>query len=212
MTSVAHAREGSIISSPKHTSTTPRRRLGRPLGLGAVAALVAAPLVGLTTASTASAATDATWDRLAQCESTGQWDINTGNGFYGGVQFYQPTWEAYGGTEFAARADLATREEQLAIAEEVLAEQGWGAWPACTQELGYGEAEKAGSPTPPGGATTPAPSVPAPSGDSYTVVSGDTLASIAAAHGTDWQTLQAVNSDVVPDPNVISVGLVLSLP
>ena len=211
---MAHAREGSIIRSPRQTSPTTRpRRLRRPVGLGAVAALVAAPLVGLTTASTASAATDATWDRLAQCESSGNWSINTGNGYYGGVQFYQPTWVGYGGQQYAARADLATREEQLAIAEKVLGSQGWGAWPACTRKLGYGEAEKAGSPTPPGGGSvTPPPSDPAPSGSTYTVRSGDTLGSIAAANGTTWQALYDANRDRVSNPNAIRVGQVLRLP
>lgn len=78
----------------------------------------------------------ATWDALAKCESTGNWAINTGNGFYGGVQFDQNTWERQGGTRYAPRADLATREEQIAIAEVTRARQGWGAWPACTSRLG----------------------------------------------------------------------------
>ena len=73
----------------------------------------------------------ATWDALASCESTGNWDINTGNGFYGGVQFNQTTWEAYGGLRYAPRADLATREEQIAIAMATRGRQGWGAWPVC---------------------------------------------------------------------------------
>ncbi len=79
----------------------------------------------------------ATWDALAQCEATGNWAINTGNGFYGGVQFDQNTWERQGGLRYAPRADLATREEQIAIAEVTRDRQGWGAWPACTSRLGY---------------------------------------------------------------------------
>ena len=74
----------------------------------------------------------ATWDALAACESGGNWAINTGNGFYGGVQFEQNTWERHGGLRYAPRADLATREEQLAIAEVTRARQGWGAWPVCS--------------------------------------------------------------------------------
>ena len=74
----------------------------------------------------------ATWDALAACESGGNWAINTGNGFYGGVQFDQNTWERHGGLRYAPRADLATREEQLAIAEVTRARQGWGAWPVCS--------------------------------------------------------------------------------
>ncbi|MBH0776103.1 resuscitation-promoting factor [Nocardia bovistercoris] len=80
----------------------------------------------------------AIWDALARCESTGNWAINTGNGYYGGIQFDQSTWERQGGTRYAPRADLATREEQIAIAEVTRARQGWGAWPACTSRLGLG--------------------------------------------------------------------------
>ncbi|WP_040782666.1 resuscitation-promoting factor [Nocardia pneumoniae] len=78
----------------------------------------------------------AIWDALARCESTGNWSINTGNGYYGGVQFDQGTWERQGGLRYAPRADLATREEQIAIAEITRQRQGWGAWPACTGRLG----------------------------------------------------------------------------
>lgn len=77
-----------------------------------------------------------TWDAIAHCEATGNWGINTGNGFYGGLQFTQGTWAGFGGTEYAPRADLATREQQIAVAEKVQAAQGWGAWPACTSKLG----------------------------------------------------------------------------
>jgi resuscitation-promoting factor RpfB len=77
-----------------------------------------------------------TWDALAQCEAGGNWAINTGNGYYGGVQFDQNTWERNGGLRYAARADLATREEQIAIAEVTRARQGWGAWPTCSARLG----------------------------------------------------------------------------
>jgi uncharacterized protein YabE (DUF348 family) len=73
----------------------------------------------------------ATWDALAACEAGSNWAINTGNGFFGGVQFDQNTWERHGGLRYAPRADLATREEQLAIAEVTRAGQGWGAWPVC---------------------------------------------------------------------------------
>ncbi|WP_018297543.1 resuscitation-promoting factor [Corynebacterium lubricantis] len=76
------------------------------------------------------------WDSLAQCESGGDWSINTGNGYQGGLQFSQSTWAAYGGTQYAPSADQATREQQIAIAEKTQASQGWGAWPACTSKLG----------------------------------------------------------------------------
>ncbi|MFD1810868.1 transglycosylase family protein [Rhodococcus gannanensis] len=81
-------------------------------------------------------ANGATWDALAQCEATGNWNINTGNGYYGGVQFDQNTWERQGGLKYAPRADLATREEQIAIASKTQQTQGWGAWPSCTSRLG----------------------------------------------------------------------------
>ncbi|WP_422745089.1 transglycosylase family protein [Mycobacterium sp. WMMD1722] len=77
-----------------------------------------------------------TWDALAQCEAGGNWAINTGNGYFGGVQFDQNTWERQGGLRYAARADLATREEQIAIAEVTRARQGWGAWPTCSGRVG----------------------------------------------------------------------------
>lgn len=78
----------------------------------------------------------ATWDALAKCESGGNWAINTGNGYYGGIQFDQNTWARQGGTRYAERPDLATREEQIAIAEVTRERQGWGAWPSCTSRLG----------------------------------------------------------------------------
>ncbi|WNG91951.1 resuscitation-promoting factor [Mycobacterium sp. ITM-2016-00318] len=77
-----------------------------------------------------------TWDALAGCEAGGNWAINTGNGYFGGVQFDQNTWERNGGLRYAARADLATREEQIAIAEVTRARQGWGAWPVCSGRVG----------------------------------------------------------------------------
>jgi resuscitation-promoting factor RpfB len=77
-----------------------------------------------------------TWDALSRCEAGGNWAINTGNGFYGGVQFDQNTWERNGGLRYAQRADQASREEQIAIAEVTRARQGWGAWPVCSGRLG----------------------------------------------------------------------------
>lgn len=78
----------------------------------------------------------AAWDSLSRCEAGGNWADNTGNGFYGGVQFDQNTWERQGGLRYAPRADLATREEQIAIAEVTRARQGWGAWPVCSGRIG----------------------------------------------------------------------------
>jgi hypothetical protein len=75
------------------------------------------------------------WNSVAQCESGGNWSINTGNGYYGGLQFSQSTWDAFGGGAYASRADLATPSQQIAVAEKVLADQGAGAWPVCGQSL-----------------------------------------------------------------------------
>ncbi|MFJ9433345.1 transglycosylase family protein [Streptomyces sp. NPDC101490] len=96
--------------------------------VGVTGVAVAAPLM---TAGTASAATASEWDRVAQCESGGNWSINTGNGYYGGLQFSASTWAAYGGTAYASTANQASKSQQIAIAEKVLAGQGKGAWPSC---------------------------------------------------------------------------------
>ena len=92
------------------------------------AAAIAAPLM---VAGSASAATSSEWDAVAQCESGGNWSINTGNGYYGGLQFSASTWAAYGGTQYASTANQASKAQQIAIAEKVLAGQGKGAWPVC---------------------------------------------------------------------------------
>lgn len=86
--------------------------------------------------SAPSVANGSVWDSLAQCEAGGNWAINTGNGFSGGLQFPPSTWLAYGGGQYAPQAHLATREQQIAVASKVQAGQGWGAWPACTAKLG----------------------------------------------------------------------------
>ena len=86
-------------------------------------------------AAQAQAATDAEWDQVASCESSGNWAINTGNGYQGGLQFSPGTWSGHGGGQFAPAANMATREQQIAIAEKVLATQGRGAWPVCGRGL-----------------------------------------------------------------------------
>ena len=106
-------------------------------------ALIGGPALAL--AAPASAAPLSVWDSVAQCESTNNWSINTGNGYYGGLQFAQSTWEAYGGLQYAPRADLASKSEQIAVAEKTLAGQGWGAW-ACASMVGaYGSPENRGT-------------------------------------------------------------------
>ncbi|MFF1920520.1 transglycosylase family protein [Streptomyces sp. NPDC058221] len=92
---------------------------------GVTGAAIAVPLMGATGASAASVST---WDAVAQCESGGNWSINTGNGYYGGLQFSQSSWAAAGGTQYAARADLASKSQQIAVAEKLLDMQGPGAW------------------------------------------------------------------------------------
>jgi hypothetical protein len=82
-------------------------------------------------AGQAAAATDGEWDQVARCESGGNWGINTGNGYHGGVQFSASTWASHGGGQYAPSAELASREQQIAVAERVLATQGRGAWPVC---------------------------------------------------------------------------------
>jgi hypothetical protein len=90
---------------------------------------------GIALAGQAAAAPDSEWDRVAACESGGNWGINTGNGYHGGLQFSQGTWAAHGGGEFASSANQATRDQQIAVAERVLATQGRGAWPVCGRGL-----------------------------------------------------------------------------
>jgi hypothetical protein len=86
---------------------------------------------GLALSAHAAAASDGEWDRVARCESGNNWAINTGNGYQGGLQFSPGTWRANGGGEFATSAHMATREQQIVVAERVLARQGRGAWPVC---------------------------------------------------------------------------------
>ncbi|MBD0690293.1 hypothetical protein BG452_30450 [Streptomyces sp. CBMA123] len=107
------------------------------------AAVAALPVAGLVTATSASAAPTSAWDTVAQCESGGNWSISTGNGFHGGLQFTPSTWAAYGGTAYAPQANQATRAQQIAVAEKVLASQGPGAWPVCSKKAGL---SKGGAP------------------------------------------------------------------
>lgn len=217
--------------TPRHRALPTRRSPRIAAASVGAAAAVAVPVVG-GMASPASAADDSTWDRLAQCESGGDWSINTGNGYYGGLQFSADTWTGYGGDQYAPRADLATRSEQIAIAEKTLDGQGWGAWPACSAELGLSAADAAGTPAAPTDSTAPeerpsrsgerapagsagsAGSASGSSSGSYTVQVGDTLSLIAEREGIDggWQALYEANRDVVSDPTLIYPGDELQLP
>lgn len=107
----------------------------------------------------ANAAPESTWDALAQCESGGNWGINTGNGFSGGLQFTPSTWAAFGGT---GSPQGASKAEQIRVAENVLAGQGWGAWPACSASLGLsGNGGAAASVAPQSTDVAPAAEAPA---------------------------------------------------
>ncbi|MEU6668961.1 transglycosylase family protein [Streptomyces sp. NPDC046727] len=215
-------------------------RRGRTTAALAGAALLA-PLGLLAATGNAAAADNGVWDRIAQCESGGNWHINTGNGYYGGLQFSASTWRAYGGTAYAPTADQASRSAQIAVATKVQHAQGWGAWPVCSARAGaYGAAPAAdrtgssGTPASKGSATTksapvksaPVRSAPArttperpaagtgrgASRGDYTVRAGDTLSTIAARHGTTWQRIYAANKAVIgDDPDLIVPGQRLAL-
>jgi hypothetical protein len=186
--------------------------VGTTLARTAVAgAVLTAPAIAAPVASVASADTVSTWDRLAQCESSGNWAINTGNGFSGGLQFTPGTWRAFGGVGVAHHA---SREQQIAVAERVLAEQGWGAWPACSRKLGlHGKPQSihAAPQARPSATAAPAPSGGA--GGTVTVAAGDTLSSIATAHGVagGWKALHDANP-ALRNPNVLSIGTAIRLP
>ncbi|MEZ0093171.1 hypothetical protein ABH925_004361 [Streptacidiphilus sp. EB129] len=118
------------------TTTTSTRKPKRLRVILAGAAVAVLPVAGLVTATTASAATPSVWDAVAQCESTGNWAVNSGNGFSGGLQFTPSTWAAFGGTQFSANAFQASKDQQITVAEHVLAAQGPGAWPVCGAAAG----------------------------------------------------------------------------
>ncbi|MEU3510834.1 transglycosylase family protein [Streptomyces longwoodensis] len=124
----------------KHRRPSKATRAAALAGVTGVA--IAAPLMA---AGNASAATTSEWDTVAQCESGGNWSINTGNGYYGGLQFSASTWAAYGGTAYASTADKASKSQQIEIAEKVLASQGKGAWPVCGKGLSGGSSSSSSS-------------------------------------------------------------------
>ncbi|MFF3261269.1 transglycosylase family protein [Streptomyces sp. NPDC002932] len=106
----------------------PRQAPAIIVAAGVTGSAIAIPLLG---AAGAHAADASTWDRVAECESGGMWSADLGNGFYGGLQFSQEVWKSYGGETYAPRADLASRSQQIAVAEKVLDDQGPKAWPSC---------------------------------------------------------------------------------
>ncbi|MGW2722769.1 transglycosylase family protein [Streptomyces sp. NPDC001492] len=217
----------------KHRRPSKATRVAALAGVTGVA--IAAPLMA---AGNASAATASEWDKVAQCESGGNWSINTGNGYYGGLQFSASTWAAYGGTAYAPQANQASKAQQIAVAEKVLASQGKGAWPVCGTGLSgaayNGSAPSTGArssdsqaasrsaerPAAKTESTKTQKTVTTPTGKKvkkgdgeYKVVKGDTLSSIAEKHGVKggWQKLFKLNKDIVSDANLIYPGQQLHL-
>ncbi|MDX2522984.1 transglycosylase family protein [Streptomyces europaeiscabiei] len=200
------------------------------------AAAIAAPLM---VAGSASAATTSEWDAVAQCESGGDWSINTGNGYYGGLQFAASTWAAYGGTQYASTANQASKAQQIAIAEKVLAGQGKGAWPVCGTGLSgaaYDGAPASGGTSNSGSSSQESTkkstedtrasrsseraTVETPTGKKvkkgdgeYKVVSGDTLSGIAEKKNVKggWEKLFELNKDIIDDADFIYPGQQLHL-
>jgi len=188
-------------------------------GLAAGALVLGGMIAG---AAPADAAPTSTWDKIAACESGGNWHINTGNGYYGGLQFSMGTWRAHGGSGSPAGASKST---QIRIAEKVLNSQGWGAWPACSSRLGlHGKpahhaahhakhhAAHHAKNRVKHAATKKAHHVKA-SKRTVVVHSGDTLARIAQrAHVKGgWKRLAAANPQLT-NPNVLRIGQRLHLP
>lgn len=207
----------------RHRRYQPNRINRASLTVTAGGAGLALPLAA---AGTADAASVSTWDKVAACESSGDWGINTGNGYYGGLQFTQSTWEAYGGTRYAPRADLATKDQQIAVAEKVLGGQGPGAWPVCSAQAGLSRGGATPEVHTESAATRPAkssvrdvqpqttPQSRAGKAEMYTVVHGDTLSGIASEQDVagGWHRLYAANRTTVgSDPDLILPGQRLSL-
>lgn len=187
-----------------------------------IAGTVGAGLIvgSLVFAAPASATTSVNWDAIAQCESGGNWAIDTGNGFYGGLQFTLGTWRANGGTGMPQDASRAT---QIQVAESVLASQGIGAWPVCGKRGGSSGTYKS---TNTNGSThtststkaktrtkvsTPKVTTVAVGTGSYVVVSGDTLSKIGSVHGVSWETIFGLNRGTISNPNLIFPGQHLAL-
>ncbi|MEU5521568.1 transglycosylase family protein [Streptomyces sp. NPDC047860] len=218
----------------RHRRYQPNRINRASLTVTAGGAGMALPLMGT---GAAQAADVETWDKVAACESTNDWDINTGNGYYGGLQFTQSTWEAFGGTRYAPRADLATKDQQIAVAEKVLDGQGPGAWPVCSVRAGLtrggdtpqiqpvagtsggkaakADAKKKSRPTVEDVKPHTTPQSRAGRAEMYTVVRGDTLSGIAAEERIrgGWKGLYDANrSTIGADPDLIVPGQRLALP
>ncbi|WP_221355246.1 transglycosylase family protein [Streptomyces beigongshangae] len=161
----------------------PRQAPALLVAAGVTGSAIAIPLLG---AGAASAASGTTWDAVAECESDGSWSADTGNGLYGGLQISQETWEGYGGLDYAPSADQASRSQQIAVAEKILADQGTGAWATCalvsglTQDSGSADVDtglpedSTASPDDSGGTKGSGGGKPGSSPDSGSVAKGET--------------------------------------
>ena len=216
-------------AGPRHRAERPRREPGthgrhvaepvpgraRRAGLGA-AAVAAIAVTPLAAAPHAAAATDATWDRLAACATKGQWTLNGGDGRSGGLALNATLWDAHGGDRYARAAYLASREQQIAVGEDVLGAEGWSPWNPCANRLALTESDRAGSPMPVGGDGSHgrgAPAVGPAASHVYVVQPGDTLARIGAAHRLGWWQVYDANRGVVgADPDRIDIGQRLVIP
>lgn len=171
--------------------------------------------------SRAAGGTD--WQKIASCESGGRWRINTGNGYYGGLQMSRATWRTYGGADYAPRPDLATREEQIAVGEKIVRARGLSPWPTCGR-LGRGTSHSDQDTDQDGAddqdsAATEHHSHEGPSGsrstaDTWTVRSGDRLSDLAQRFGVPggWPALYELNKDALHQgPDRIRPGQVLRL-
>jgi nucleoid-associated protein YgaU len=195
------------------TSTIIKRLIGV---LAAVALALGIASVGSAPASAASTV----WDRVAKCESGGNWRISTGNGYYGGLQFSTRTWKGFGGGKYASRANRASKAEQIAIARRVLSSQGPRAWPVCSRRAhltkSNGKANRHATPSSnPGGQATAQKAAPKVSTKAKTirVKSGDTIAKLAHRYSVKggWKGLWKLNAKTVKNPNRIKVGQVLRI-
>ncbi|MFI0903242.1 transglycosylase family protein [Streptomyces sioyaensis] len=204
-------------------------------GITAAAVLLAAGVLNLASGAPAEAGGGGAWDRLAGCESGGNWRIDTGNGFSGGLQLAHSTWHSFGGGAYASRAGRATRAQQIQVAERVLARQGWGAWPACSASLGLNSATRHSAPRSTTAHAAPQRHAGAPArgrvrhpqihekrhkdgrhrstGRSLVVNTGDTVSGLAYAHGCNWREFYRLNRKVIgANPHLIFPGMRLVLP
>ena len=214
------------LANGRHRRPQPPSAAGTTLARAAGVTAAGAAALPILAAGQAHAASSSVWDKVAACESSGDWHVNTGNGYYGGLQFSASTWAAYGGERYAATAAGATEAEQITVAQKVLKGQGPGAWPVCSVRAGLtrgnGAAPTSSAPVrqaavekpaatgnpPKAPARTPARTGTGPTVE-HTVRHGDTLSGIAEELHVPggWKPLYAANRGVVgSDPDLILPG------